>query len=189
MTSLGERTSSVTVFTVPPRNITLEVGEQCFGRGEGVVARLGTSRRALRLLQLLAALNCSGLGPGSAIPLRLAHCLALPTMGTFCGLCNHPGSSVRPQFNYSSGGSIRQRLLPTNIAPHRQRSALMGTGFLQLGHRPPIDVGSSLSFGTDSSRLTYASYSWSDRRLRLRIASSTLRRLSIQSVSSPRSAT
>ena len=34
--SAAERTSRVTVFTVPPRNVTLEVREQCFWSSEGV---------------------------------------------------------------------------------------------------------------------------------------------------------
>jgi len=36
MESAGDRTSSVTVFTVPPRNITLEIGEQFLRRLERI---------------------------------------------------------------------------------------------------------------------------------------------------------
>jgi hypothetical protein len=37
MPSPGARTSSVTVFIVPPRNVALKVGDQLLGRGEGIV--------------------------------------------------------------------------------------------------------------------------------------------------------
>ena len=42
MPSPGARTSSVTVFIVPPRNIALKIGDQLLGRGEGAVAFLTT---------------------------------------------------------------------------------------------------------------------------------------------------
>ncbi|HJS65986.1 MAG TPA: hypothetical protein VJ760_01470 [Nitrospiraceae bacterium] len=40
MPSPGERTSSVTVFIVPPRYVALKIGDQLLGRGEGIVTFL-----------------------------------------------------------------------------------------------------------------------------------------------------
>ena len=42
MPSPGARTSSVTVFIVPPRYVALKIGDQLLGRGEGVVTFLAT---------------------------------------------------------------------------------------------------------------------------------------------------
>jgi len=53
MESVGDRTSSVTVFMVPPRNITLEIGKQFVWRLECVSGFLSAKVPMITLASLV----------------------------------------------------------------------------------------------------------------------------------------
>lgn len=57
MPSAGGRTSRMTVFTIPPRNVALNAGDQFLGRGEGVHALLAGKMPVVAFTCLVVAIQ------------------------------------------------------------------------------------------------------------------------------------